>query len=199
MKPTCQIPALVGYELIRTKRVQHSSMGFIAMSDEFRHQGSTVVRHLMSIRLMECSPVAQPGYFDTSAAVRSLAAQVDEDPQDVEALAAQGELRTLFQRTDLQVSAPVSVPPTPLAVAQRSEPSPEMMRRENSLTRRKLDMDGPRTLSNEMARAQLDLTKKRMDWEQRGELIEARSLTTQQEDFPRDQHGNAVDWPPARR
>jgi hypothetical protein len=43
-----------------------------------------------------------------------LANQLGEDPEDVFALAQKGELRSLFTRTDQQVAAPVTVPPTSL-------------------------------------------------------------------------------------
>jgi uncharacterized protein len=84
------------YELVRSGRIRHSSMGFQAFQDEFRRDGSILVRHLVSIRLTEVSPTAQPAYADTTTAIRSLANQVGEDPEDVLELARQGELRTLF-------------------------------------------------------------------------------------------------------
>jgi HK97 family phage prohead protease len=74
------------YELVNSGRIKYSSMAFIAIHDEFRSQGSTLTRHLTDIRLTEVSPVAQPGYLTTSTAVRSLARQVGEDPEDVEAV-----------------------------------------------------------------------------------------------------------------
>jgi HK97 family phage prohead protease len=84
------------YELVRTGRMAHSSMGFVCFDDEFRHDGSALIRHLVSVKLTEISPVSQPAYFDTSTAIRSLAGQVGEDPAEVAALAAAGELRALF-------------------------------------------------------------------------------------------------------
>lgn len=99
------------YELVRTGRMPYSSMGFTCFEDKFRHDGSALVRHLISLRLSEVSPVSQPAYFDTTTAIPSLAGQVGEDPDDVAALAAQGELRALFTRSDLAVSAPPTVLP----------------------------------------------------------------------------------------
>ncbi len=84
------------HELVRTGRIRHSSMGFQAFQSEFRHEGSVLVRHLVSVRLTEVSPTAQPAYADTSTALRSLASQVNEDPDEVLALASAGELRSLF-------------------------------------------------------------------------------------------------------
>lgn len=99
------------YELVRTGRMSYSSMGFQCFQDEFRRDGSVLVRHLVSIRLTEVSPVAQPGYAQTSTAIRNLAGQLGEDPADVEAIAAQGELRSLFVRTDQQVTATPTILP----------------------------------------------------------------------------------------
>lgn len=106
------------YELVRSGRIRHSSMAFMAVHDEFRSQGATLVRHLTDIRLMEVSPVAQPGYLETSAAVRSLARQIGEDPEDIERLAAAGELRSLI--SDGGQPTVIDMAPTPLTVAQRS-------------------------------------------------------------------------------
>ena len=50
------------YELVRTGRMPYSSVGFQAFKDEFRRDGSALVRHLVSIRLSEVSPVSQPAY-----------------------------------------------------------------------------------------------------------------------------------------
>jgi len=52
------------------------------------------VRHLVSIRLAEISPVSVPAYFDTNTALRHLASQLGEDPDDVLRLARQHELTT---------------------------------------------------------------------------------------------------------
>ncbi len=129
------------YELVRTGRVNHSSMVFIAPpgGDEFRYEGGALVRYLNTVRLLEISPVSQPGYAQTTTAVRSLARQVGEDPEDVLALAEVGELRSLFVRTDQQVAAPPTVEPgvpTPLEVAQRSV-GPEQGQGELDLQRRR--------------------------------------------------------------
>jgi HK97 family phage prohead protease len=99
------------YELVQSGRIKGSSMGFQCYQDEFRRDGATIVRHLVSIRLGHVAPTAQPAYPSTVTAVRSLARQIGEDPADVESLAAQGELRSLFMRTDQQVSAPPTVEP----------------------------------------------------------------------------------------
>lgn len=171
-------------------------MGFSCMSDEFRHGGAVLVRHLLQIRLTECSPVAQPGYLTTSAAVRSLARQVGEDPEDVQQLANQGELRSLFTRTDNIQSAP-----TPLEVAQRSHvaPAPELVearsgeldirRRQLELQRIKPAVDSGEPCydhgSTDIKRRQLELRRRKMEWDS----AETRSLP---DDFPTDRNGHAI-------
>lgn len=120
------------WELVRTRRLNHSSMGFMCPTggDEFRWEGGVLVRRLLSVRLTEASPVSQPGYIQTDTAVRHLAAQVDEDPEEMLALAAAGELRSVFTRTDLAAVAPPTVLP---AVEHRSD---DLGERELELRRR---------------------------------------------------------------
>ena len=126
-----------------------------------------------------------------------MAAQVGEDPEDIFELARHQELRSLFTRTDLQVPAPVSVPPTPLAVAQRSHGAGsdiDLQRRRLESPAKKIEMDTgpdePRQLS--LQERLLELRRRKMLWDA---PVEARSLT----DFPRDRNGHAIDWHPWRR
>lgn len=158
------------YELVRTGRIRYRSMGFQSFQDEFRRDGSLLVRTLVSIRLTEVSPTALPAYADTSTAIRSLASQVGEDPADVEALAAQGELRSLFTRTDRQVTAP----PTVLPGEYRSEPSSDT--RELEL-RRKLSDERAKRYGTEKtadpARRLLSLYRRKQEWD--APVTEARS------------------------
>lgn len=113
------------WELVRTNRLNHSSAGFMCLpgGDEWRREGTNLVRYLKSVRLVEASPVSQPGYIETSTAVRSLAGQLGEDPDDVLALAQKGELRALFTRTDQMVSATLGIEPgvSPAVVETRNQ------------------------------------------------------------------------------
>jgi len=127
------------YELVRTGRIRYSSMGFQSFEEEFRRDGSLLVRHLASIRLTEVSRTAQPAYPDTSTAIRSLACQVGESVDDVAALAAQGELRALFTRTDLAVTAPPTV--LPAAVEESAQRELELRRRLNAAEGKRLGLD----------------------------------------------------------
>ncbi|OBB99763.1 hypothetical protein A5782_21730 [Mycobacterium sp. 852002-40037_SCH5390672] len=112
------------WELVRTNRLNHSSAGFMCLpgGDEWRREGATLVRYLKSVRLVEASPVSQPGYIETSTAVRSLAGQLGEDPDEVLALAQNGELRSLFMRTDEMVSATPGIEPAFVETRNQSEP-----------------------------------------------------------------------------
>lgn len=115
-------------------------MGFMCPQggDEFRWEGGVLVRRLLSVRLTEASPVSQPGYIETDTAVRHLAAQVGEDPDEMLAIAAAGELRSVFTRTDLAAVAPPAVPP---GVEHRSDDAGQ---RELELRRRLNDERGKR-------------------------------------------------------
>jgi len=132
------------WELVRTRRLNHSSMGFMCPQggDEFRYEGGVLGRRLLSVRLTEASPVSQPGCIETDTAVRHLAAQGDEDPAEVAELAAAGELRSLFARTDLAVAAMPTVEP---AVEHRSDESAqrelELRRRLNAAEGKRLGLD----------------------------------------------------------
>ena len=79
------------------------------------------MRHLLSIRLTEISSTATPAYPQTNTALRHLAAQFGEDPDDILALAEKGELRSLFVRTDL-----TPIPPAPA-------PAPNETRKEETM------------------------------------------------------------------
>jgi uncharacterized protein len=194
------------WELVRTKRLDHSSMGFMVIpgGDEFRHVGGALERRLINVRLSEASPVSQPGYFQTTTAVRNLANQVGEDPADVAALAAKGELRTLFTRTDLSVTAPPTVEPA-LAEARSVTPS-DIQRRldENRYRQVEANREGRIDLVRRMAalqrRAQTEDLERRVIALNRRMFepvgAEVRSVAV---DYPRDRYGHAVDWHPGQR
>jgi uncharacterized protein len=90
------------YVLTKRWDLKSASMGFLDYGSEWSRDGSIAVRHLVSIRLTEISPVSKPAYIETHTALRGLAAQVGEDPEDVFELARHNELRRLFPgRTDI--------------------------------------------------------------------------------------------------
>ncbi len=57
-------------------------------------------RTLVAAQLVDVAPVNIPAYPDSSAGLRSLAAHVGADYEEVRSLAAQDELRKFFVRTD---------------------------------------------------------------------------------------------------
>jgi HK97 family phage prohead protease len=191
------------YELTSSRRIKGTSIGFHTFDDEFRREGLTVVRHLVSIRLAHVAPTAQPAYPSTVTAVRSLAQKVDAPYEDVAALAAQGELRSLFMRTDQAVAAPPTIEPgvpTPLAVAQRSHDGGLDVRRrrlESEAKRIQMDTgnrpDEPRQMSLEQRL--LELRRRKVLWDA---PVEARSFPVGDLDrfgYParRNSNGHAID------
>jgi HK97 family phage prohead protease len=185
------------WELIRTKRIKGTSIGFIAMDSEFRREGATVVRYLSAMRLLHISPTAQPAYPSTITAVRSLAAQIGEDPADVELLAAQGELRSLFgPRSDLAVVAPPTVLPVPTPLEARHETAGdrgdapnELQRKIREHARRRNNWSAP---TFEGGEGMLDLYNRRVKMNESGELRSVADLVTVES---RTARGHLIDLP----
>lgn len=92
------------YELVQRGDVSKSSFAFQVIGDDGEEWGLTdqnfPQRTLLSLALHDVAPVNAPAYLDTTSAVRSLARQVHADPEEVRALAQEGELRKFFMRTD---------------------------------------------------------------------------------------------------
>jgi hypothetical protein len=109
-------------ELVGRGDIQKSSFAFYTVggADEWDLDGDGYpLRTLVSVRLVDVSPVITPAYNDSSAGLRSLAEHMGADPKEVRALAAQNRLRTLFVRSD----APRMTGPAALSVlTRRSDP-----------------------------------------------------------------------------
>jgi HK97 family phage prohead protease len=91
-----------------------SSFAFTAIgpeADEWRHNGSVLVRHLLSVKLIDVSPCGIPAYEAATVSLRSLAAQVDAPLDDVLELARAGQLPKLLSRSDIDGGQPKSVTP----------------------------------------------------------------------------------------
>jgi HK97 family phage prohead protease len=86
--------------LVRRGDYAGSSFAFRCFEDEWRNNGRTLVRHLISVRLVDVSPVAIPAYESATVSLRSLAAQVDAPLADVLDLARDDQLYKLLTRTD---------------------------------------------------------------------------------------------------
>jgi HK97 family phage prohead protease len=92
------------YELVQRRDITQSSFAFKVIGSDGEEWGLNEqdypMRTLHSVELIDVAPVNSPAYLDTSTAVRSLARQVHADPEEVRALAQEGELRKFFRRTD---------------------------------------------------------------------------------------------------
>ncbi|MFD6178103.1 MULTISPECIES: HK97 family phage prohead protease [unclassified Isoptericola] len=110
------------HELIQRGDVRQSSFAFVVHEDEWGETDQNFpIRRLLSVRLLDVAPVNSPAYEDTSVGVRSLADEQrsvggalvgpaaafeslarakDASVDEVRALAAEGELRKFFRRTD---------------------------------------------------------------------------------------------------
>jgi hypothetical protein len=145
------------YEWVRSGIVTGSSFSFNCYQDDWSYEDGVSCRTLVSGKLLDVGPTATPAYTDASAAVyRSLAANRNADPSDVESLAAQGELRKLWQRTDIQ--------PAP----QRQEKRIDVAQRRRELER----MKAPER--RDPKRLLLELHRMRMKWD--GDLALAAQL-----------------------
>jgi uncharacterized protein len=87
-------------ELIARQDISSSSFAFQAMDAEWRHDQGYPVRHLISLRLIDVSPVVIPAYEDSTVALRSLSIQFGADPEDVFEMSRDRQLSKLFVRTD---------------------------------------------------------------------------------------------------
>ena len=119
-----------------------------------------------------------------------------EDPDDVEQLAAQGELRSLFTRTDLAVTAtPTVLPSVPTPLEARSETasdpqaSNELERKLLDHMRRKNAWDSP---TFDGGTGMLDLYRRRVAMNESGEQRSAVNLMTVE---TRTARGHLIDLP----
>lgn len=117
-------------ELVSRGDVRKSSFAFRVApeGDEWGlNEQKYLTRRLHSVQLVDVAPVNTPAYTDTSASMRSLAAHVDADVEEVRKLAEADELRKFFVRTD-RGGKPAPQPKTfgPAAaaalLARRSDP-----------------------------------------------------------------------------
>lgn len=94
-------------ELVERGDISQSSFAFRAVEDDWgQTEQGYPLRSLLSLELVDVAPVVTPAYADTTSGLRSLAAKMDVDIEEVKALAATNELRKFFVRTD-------GPPPTP--------------------------------------------------------------------------------------
>lgn len=203
------------WELVRTQRLNHSSMGFMVLpgDDEFRYESGVLARRLHSVRLTEASPVSQPGYLDTTTAIRSLAGQIGEDPEDIARLAAAGELRSLFTRTsDMAPVEARSMTPNSAAaeLGRRRDGNRargmdinrdgrlklDELREKHEQRKATMELEALRQRNLENRPEVLDLERRRQAHHERMHGSETDGL---QADFPRDANGHAIYWHPSHQ
>lgn len=87
-------------ELVQRGDVRKSSFAFRTIEDDWgtTDQGFPM-RTLVKVRLVDVAPVNTPAYPDSTAGLRSLAARVGADFEEVRSLAERDELRRFFRRT----------------------------------------------------------------------------------------------------
>ncbi|MGO9158372.1 HK97 family phage prohead protease [Mycobacterium sp.] len=109
-------------ELTRRQDIHSSSFAFAHARDEWEYRSGNPVRTLLSATIIDVAPVSsQAAYPKTSAALRSLSRHMGAPIADVKALAAQGELRRLFERSDIDGGAPARTLTTAQAGARLDE------------------------------------------------------------------------------
>jgi hypothetical protein len=91
-------------ELVQRGDIQHSSFAFRVPdggdSWSTTRDTSYPMRTLHSVQLVDVAPVLDPAYPDATAGLRSLAAAMDAELDEVRKMADADELRRFFQRTD---------------------------------------------------------------------------------------------------
>lgn len=97
-------------ELVQRGDVTKSSFAFRTISDDWQYEDGLPKRTLLGVHLVDVAPVDDPAYLDTSVglrgtpavdgALRSLAARMSVDIDDIRSAAAENELRRFFVRTD---------------------------------------------------------------------------------------------------
>jgi uncharacterized protein len=91
--------------LVRRKDLGGSSFAMTVFEDEWSQDDGVLLRHLISIRLLDVSPVAVPAYDSSTVSLRSLAKQCDAPLNEIEALASDHQLTKLFTRSDNRLPA----------------------------------------------------------------------------------------------
>jgi hypothetical protein len=96
--------------LVRRNDLAGSSFAFNVAEDEWRNNGGLLLRHSISVRLVDVAPVGIPAYEQATVSLRSLAAQCDAPLRDVLGLARDNQLSKLLVRTDIDGGKPAKKP-----------------------------------------------------------------------------------------
>lgn len=107
----CQPPASRAdiVELVQRGDIDKSSFAFRTVEDDWTmtDQGYPK-RSLLSVDLVDVSPVVSPAYTDTTAGLRSLADKFSASLDEVRSLAEENNLRKFFVRTDAPKPKPAT-------------------------------------------------------------------------------------------
>jgi HK97 family phage prohead protease len=169
------------YESVDRGDVAGSSFSFAAFDDEWDWVDGETRRTLLSGKLIDVGPTSQPAYEDASVAVlRSLAAHVGAEYEEVRSLATAGDLRKLFVRADLAPGVP-----TPLEVAQRSYVEPQGTSDEVTLRRQVLDLRAKlygydTRPESDPAKLLLNLYRRKLAWNRPDEVRSVATTLEQQ-------------------
>lgn len=154
------------YEWVKAGIVAGSSFSFNVYQDDWDWQNGATCRTLLSGKTIDLGPTATPAYESSSAvALRSLAVHRGADFDEVRSLAAQGELRKLWVRTD------------------NIESRPEALREDTGMYAHealaRLEQTNPDRTGPSARERQLQLLELRASWDQEYEqpvsIAEARS------------------------
>jgi len=100
---TVKLPECRGdvYEMVDRQDVRNSSFAFQVYEQEWAYEDGIALRHLVSGRLIDVSPVASPAYPDATVGLRSLSELKHVPLEEIRTLAKNDELKKLFVRTDV--------------------------------------------------------------------------------------------------
>lgn len=86
------------FELVSRGDVHQSSFAFRVFEDDWGlTEDDFPMRTLHSVQLIDVAPVNTPAYLDTSTGLRSLAAKVEAELDEVRSAAEAGELKKFFE------------------------------------------------------------------------------------------------------
>jgi HK97 family phage prohead protease len=92
-----------------------SSFAFLKYEDSWEYRGydGVPVRHLVSVRLIDVSPTANPAYPQAECALRSFAAQFDADVDEVRLDFKNGNTARYFSMADETRTVVIDLAPSP--------------------------------------------------------------------------------------
>lgn len=158
-------------ELVSTGILRGASVEMQVYDDTYEWRNDMPLRHVNGARLNAISAVCVPAYPSATVALRhlsrGLARQFDADVDEIEQLLVRGECRSLFQRTDIQVAAPVTVPPTPKEERMDSDLAQRIVKNEAHLMAMHGDRRALDILQGKPPGGDIDLQRRILDLNER--------------------------------